>query len=195
MRIDGAIIAGGKATRLGGSKPFVPFAGATLLDAVVGRVRPQVDRLALNLPADATTTKYAELPVLIDTVPGLVGPLAGIVAALEWANSGNAEWLASFPGDTPFLPRDLVAQLRAAARPHIPVFAHDGARAQYLCALWPRTCLESLRAGVTSGAWRSLYRVHSELGAIGSVVKAPAHAFFNVNTPEDLAEAERLARI
>ncbi len=192
MRISGAIIAGGKATRLGGSKPLVPFAGATLLDAVIGRVRSQVDHLALNLPAD-TTAFPNDLPVLVDTTPGVVGPLAGIVAALEWARSAGVQWLASFPGDTPFLPHDLVAQLQIAAQSDVPVFAHDGTRAHYLCALWPGACLESLRAGVTSQAWRSLYRVHEELGAASCVVKAPPNAFFNVNTPEDLAEAERLA--
>ena len=196
LRIAGAIIAGGAATRLGGEKPFVPFCGATLLDAVIARVRPQVDRLALSLRADAAEAARARhaLPVLTDTIPGSVGPLAGIVAALEWARSlEGVEWLASFPGDTPFLPADLVAALQAAAIGDVPVVAHDGAHAQNLCALWPLACLETLRGGVESGRLRSLYRAQEELGATTCTVTAAAHAFFNVNTAVELAEAERLA--
>lgn len=196
MRIAGAIIAGGAATRLGGEKPFAPFCGGTLLEAVIARVRPQVDLLALSLRAGAADTARAHhaLPVLIDTVPGSAGPLAGIVAALEWARSlEGVAWLASFPGDTPFLPDDLVAALRAAVSGGVPVVAHDGAHAQHLCALWPLTCLEALRGGMESGRLRSLYRAQEELGAVSCTVTAPMHAFFNVNTAEELAEAEALA--
>ena len=197
MGIAGAIVAGGEASRLGGGKPFVPFAGATLLDAVIARVRPQVDALALNLPAGAVATARTQydLPIVTDTIPGQAGPLAGIVAALEWARTLNdVTWLASFPCDTPFLPTTLVETLRKAAAGGVPVFAHDGARAQRLCALWPLACLDTLRNGVASGRLRSLYRAHDALGAIHCSIAAPAHAFFNVNTPADLREAARLAQ-
>lgn len=198
MRIAGVIVAGGEATRLGGEKPFLAFQGATLLDAVIGRVEPQVETLALNLRADAAARaagiyRYA---ILTDTIPGSAGPLAGIVAGLEWARDlGGVEWLASFPGDTPFLPANLVATLREAAAARVPVVAHDGGALQNLCTLWPLTCLEVLRTGVESGRLRSLYRAHEELGALSRAVAAPPHAFFNVNTAEELAEAERLAAL
>jgi len=196
LPIAGAIIAGGEATRLGGEKPFVPFCGATLLDAVIARVRPQVALLALSLRPGAAEEARARhaLPILTDTIPCSAGPLAGIVAALEWAQSlEGVEWLASFPGDTPFLPGDLVEALRAAADGGVPIVAHDGAHAQHLCALWPLSCLETLRGGMESGRLRSLYRAQGELGAVSCTVTAPMHAFFNVNTVADLAEAEELA--
>ena len=196
MRVAGVIVAGGEAARLGGEKPFLPFRGHSLLDAVIARVRPQVDVLALNLRADAAPKaagRYSE-PILTDTVPGSVGPLAGIVTGLEWVRElGGIEWMASFPGDTPFLATDLVATLSGAVVGNVPVFAQDGEAAQYLCALWPLSALEPLRAGVESGNLRSLYRAYEELGAICCRVPSPAHAFFNVNTAEDLVEAERLA--
>ena len=198
MRLAGVIVAGGESTRLGGEKPFVPFRGGTLLDAVIARVRPQVDLLALNLRAEAAEAARARraLPILTDTIPGSAGPLAGVVAALEWARSlEGIEWLASFPGDTPFLPGDLVMALQAATAGDVPVVAHDGTHAQNLCALWPLACLETLRGRVESGRLRSLYRAHEELGAVSCTVTAAAHAFFNVNTAEELAEAERLAAL
>jgi molybdopterin-guanine dinucleotide biosynthesis protein A len=151
----------------------------------------------LNLPAGAVSAARAQydLPIVTDTIPGRAGPLAGIVAALEWAQGlEDVAWLASFPCDTPFLPATLVEALRKAATKDVPVFAHDGERAQHLCALWPLTCLETLREGVESGRLRSLYRAHEELGAIACPIAAPAHAFFNVNTPADLKQAERLAQ-
>lgn len=203
VRLDavaGAVIAGGEASRFGGGKPFAPFRGTTLLDTVVARVRPQVKTLALNLTGEMAA-RYrmqsgSELPVLIDAIPEKRGPLSGIVAALEWARSlGGIEWLATFPCDTPFLPTNLVATLVAAADANVPVVAQDRERSHYLCALWPTGCAEHLRENLVSGRWRSLYRVHEALHAAHCPVDAPAHAFFNVNTPEDLAEAGRLAAL
>lgn len=192
------IVAGGEAARLGGEKPFLPFQGATLLDAVIGRLAPQVETLALNLRADAAASAAAlyDYPILTDTIAGSAGPLAGIIAGLEWARAlDGIAWLVSVPGDTPFLPVDLVGTLNTAIAENVPVVAHDGGVAQNLCALWPLACLETLRVGVESGRLRSLYRAHEELKAVTCPVAAPAHAFFNVNTAGDLAEAERLAAL
>lgn len=192
--IAGAVIAGGEASRFGGDKPFAPFRGATLLDAVVTRVRPQVRMLALNLRAGARTGH--DLPVLADTIPGRAGPLAGVVTALEWAASlDGVNWLATFPCDTPFLPENLVATLADAAARNVPIVARDGERLHYLCALWPIDCATHLKENIASGRWTSLYRAQEELGAVSCMVEAAPHAFFNVNTPEDLAEAERLAAL
>lgn len=195
MAIAGAIIAGGEAVRLGGEKPLVRFGGATLLDAVITRFAPQVDMLALNLRGEAAERfAAAGYTVLHDARTGL-GPLAGIVAALDWARTlGDVDWLATAPGDTPFLPAELIETLRHAATGAMPVFAHDSVRAHYLCALWPVDCLETLRAGVKSGALRSLYRAQAELGGVSCAIGARDHAFFNVNTPEDLAEATQLLK-
>ncbi len=195
MEIVGAIIAGGEAERLGGAKPFAPFAGGTLLDAAIARFRPQVRDLVLNLRGDDAETARArhDLPILLDR-SARRGPLAGIVAALRWfREKDDAVWLATIPADTPFLPPDLCAQLLAAAVPGRPVYARDAARDHYLCALWPLDCLERLQTQFDAGEWRSLKRAHSALDGVACTVTAEAHAFFNVNTPEDLAEAERLA--
>ncbi|MBU6443876.1 MAG: molybdenum cofactor guanylyltransferase [Alphaproteobacteria bacterium] len=192
MTIAGVIIAGGEASRMGGEKPLLPFAGGTLLEAVIARVRPQVDMLALNLRGDAQVK--TDLPILTDTIADKPGPLAGIVTALEWAKAQpGVEWLATFPCDTPFLPLNLVASLRAAAKAGAPVVAHDGTATQNLCALWPLSCVDHLRDGVLARGLRRLSEAQRELGAIVCPVPAPPYGFFNINTPEDLAEAERIA--
>ena len=177
---------------MGGEKPLLPFAGGTLLEAVIARVRPQVDMLALNLRGDAQVK--TDLPILTDTIADKPGPLAGIVTALEWAKAQpGVEWLATFPCDTPFLPLNLVASLRAAATGSAPVVAHDGTATQNLCALWPLSCVNHLRDGLLTRGLRRLGEAQRELGTIVCSVPAPPYGFFNINTPEDLAEAERIA--
>jgi molybdenum cofactor guanylyltransferase len=198
MNVVGLIIAGGRATRMGADKPFVRFRDGCLIDAVIARVQPQVEDLMLNLNPDqigwsAYREKFAVLP---DPFHGSAGPLGGIVAGLQALSSARASWLATFPCDTPFLPLNLVATLQAAAETNAdrPVVAEAGGRVQSLCALWPKACLEPLREGVASGAFRSVWRMLDALGAVRTEVVSGPHAFFNINTPADLAEADRLAQ-
>jgi molybdopterin-guanine dinucleotide biosynthesis protein A len=196
MRIAGVILAGGAAIRIGGEKALLSFAGGTLLDAVIARVAPQVSQLALNVSAASAEKYRARYPthaLLFDTFPERVGPLAGVIAGLEWAHSlQGIERLATFPCDTPFLPRDLIAQLMAEAR-NAPVFAHDGRRQHGICAIWPLGCVERLRQGVEGGYLRSVHGAMKALKAKTCVFEVETHAFLNINTPEELAQAEELA--
>jgi molybdopterin-guanine dinucleotide biosynthesis protein A len=196
-RIFGVIVAGGAAGRAGGEKALLPFAGGTLIDAVIARVQMQVSLLALNIPAariDDYHSRYPHHPLLFDSNTDRMGPLAGVIAGLDWLRSaGSTEWLATFPCDTPFLPRDLVAQLMSQAC-DAPVFAHHENRLHGICAVWPLSCLEQLRAGIESGKLRSLHSAMDALGGSTCHVEAGAHAFFNINTQSDLIRAEELAR-
>ncbi len=191
--IAGVILAGGAGTRIGGDKALAPFRGASLLDAVVARVRRQVDQLALSIPASGADAYRAcfEGPLLFDTLAD-AGPLAGIVAGLEWAR-GSAQWLATFPCDTPFLPTDLVAQLMRGAA-DAPVAARNRERLHGVCAVWPVQCLARLRSGVEQGQLRSLRDALKYLGGTIQDFDGEPDAFFNVNTPEDLVRAETMAK-
>ncbi|MEJ0025063.1 MAG: molybdenum cofactor guanylyltransferase MobA [Rhizomicrobium sp.] len=193
--IAGVILAGGAGSRIGGDKALVPFRGRTLIDAAIARVRGQVGELALSVPTAGLEAYRAHLgtrfPLLVDSLPGGTGPLAGVVRGLEWAR-GTAEWLATFPCDTPFLPDDLVAQLMRDAA-GAPVAARSEGRMHGVCAVWPVSCLERLRAGVVEGQWRSLHGALDQLGGAVYDVACEEGAFFNVNTPEDLAQAEAMA--
>ncbi len=110
MRIDGIILAGGASSRMGAFKALLPLGNSTLIEAVIARIAPQVQTLAINVaPNDAETyrARFSQI-VLPDLYDDRLGPLCGIVTGLSWCET---EWLATFPCDTPFLPRDLVAQL------------------------------------------------------------------------------------
>jgi molybdopterin-guanine dinucleotide biosynthesis protein A len=196
MEIVGVIVAGGKGVRLGGDKPLRAFGGATLLEAVIERAKPQVEQLAVNTPPEALSRYRAllgnDFEYLSDEEPGDIGPLAGILAGLHWAERLHATWLATFPTDTPFLPRDLVGRLLASSRGSVPVAAHDGERLHGLCAVWPVGSHAALRDAVRTSDMRSLHRAIAHLGGIAYVFEGDATEFMNVNTPEDLREAERL---
>lgn len=192
----GVILCGGAGIRMRGEKALLPFQGGTLLDAVIARAAPQVSCLALNLAADREKVyrrHYPDYPLLLDAQPDRIGPLAGVIAGLEWALAlGDVEWLATFPCDTPFLPVNLVAQLSAPAR-NVPVFAYHGDHLHGICAVWPIDCLDALKTGVEKGRLRSLHSAKEALGGLPCPVAADAYAFFNINTREDLARAEELA--
>lgn len=197
QRNAGIILCGGAGTRIGGDKALLPFRDDALVDAVIARVASQVSPLALNVTVaqDQTyRTKYPDYPLLFDAHPERVGPLAGVIAGLEWAcGLGDAEWLATFPCDTPFLPRDLVAQLSAVAR-DVPVFAYHGDRLHGVCAVWPIDCADALKSGIHAGNLRSLHSAMEALGGVTCPVEADEYAFFNINTRDDLVRAEEIAR-
>ncbi len=199
-RVAGLVVAGGKAVRMGADKPFAPFREGYLLDAVIARVRPQVDALMLNVRPEhieRCRSRYGdEFALLRDAYDGEAGPLGGVVAGLQELPSTGASWLATFPCDTPFLPRDIVAKLQAAAKAsvNVPVVAVASGNVQSLCALWPYQSLGVLRAGIASGEFRSVWWALDAMMAPRIDVSAEPHAFFNINTPDDLTEAERLAR-
>ena len=165
---------------MGAHKPLVPFRGATLIEAVIARVEGQVERLALDVPPDMADVYRARFgqTVLPDLFADRAGPLCGIVTGLEWL---DGDLLATFPCDTPFLPRDVVAQL---ARHGAPAVVKD----MPACGLWPKSSLAALRAHLGGSVRGAL----EALGGRAVEIDAPPHAFFNVNAPEDLQEAERL---
>ena len=118
----GVILAGGQALRMGGvDKAMLPLGGKTLLDHVIARLDPQVGSLALNANGDASRFRRYPMPVIGDSVDGFVGPLAGVLAGLDWAAAQGAETIVTVAADTPFFPFDLVPRLLLAAegRPHI----------------------------------------------------------------------------
>ena len=195
MTVLGCILAGGLARRMGGGdKGLLQVGGETVLARVIGRIRPQVAALALNANGDLTRFGGYGLPVLPDPVPDHPGPLAGVLAGLVWAQEQGAAWLVTAPGDAPFLPRDLVARLCAGRGEARFACAASGGRAHPVAALWPVSAAAALRVALAEGR-RAIHRftegqvAHVEWGT------EPVDPFFNMNTPEDLAEAGRLAAL
>lgn len=196
--VVGLLLAGGLARRMGGGdKCLVPLAGRPLLAHVVERARPQVGTLVVNANGDPARFAPFGLPVVPDTVPGFAGPLAGVLAGLDWAagHAPHARWVASIATDTPFFPPDLIARLRAAAENEaadIAVAASAG-RTHPVFALWPVRLAGALRHALAEEGvrkidlWTARHRV-----ATVAFPAEPLDPFFNLNTPGDVAEAERL---
>jgi molybdenum cofactor guanylyltransferase len=196
----GAILAGGLARRMGGAdKARIRIGGATILERVLARLRPQCARLVLNAN-DAGRFVDAGLLVVADSVPDFPGPLAGILAALDLAAAQTPEiaWVLSAPSDCPFLPRDLVARLHRARRDSGTMIAcaASSGRRHPVIALWPVALRDDLRKvlareGTRSvGEWSARYPL-----AVAEWQTVPVDPFFNVNTPDDVAEAARLAAL
>ena len=109
----GVILAGGLARRMGGGDKSLNALGTeTVLDRVISRLRPQVEAIALNANGDPARFDRFDLPVLPDSEPEYPGPLAGVLAGMDWAAAQGVDHIVSVAADTPFFPSDLVQKLR-----------------------------------------------------------------------------------
>jgi molybdopterin-guanine dinucleotide biosynthesis protein A len=192
----GLILAGGRATRMGGGdKGLLRLGGRTLLERVVDRVSPQVEGLALNANGDPARFARFGLPVLADPLPGFPGPLAGVLAGLDWAAAQGADDVVSVAADTPFFPPDLVPRLlmaRDGAAVPIALAATPGPERHPTFGLWPVALRDDLRAALEGGL-RKVVDWTDRHGAASAVFPVGGYdPFFNVNTPEDLAKAEAM---
>lgn len=198
MSIAGVLLAGGLSRRMGGGdKSLRLLGGRAILDRVVERVRPQVAALVLNANGDPARFAAFGLPVVADGVAGFAGPLAGVLAGLDWAaaNRPDCDTVASVATDAPFLPADLVARLaagRAEAGADLACAA-SGGQAHPVIGLWPVRLRGDLRRALVEegmrkvDVWTGRYRLAVVDFPVGRI-----DPFFNANRPEDLAAAEAL---
>ena len=199
----GLILAGGRATRMGGGdanpldKGRLPVNGTPLIARVLARLGPQVDRLALSANGDPDRWADLNLPVLPDADPDRPGPLAGVLAGLDWAAATGCPHIVTAAADTPFLPPDLVPRLLAAAGPSGLALAatREGDRTwpQPTFGLWPVALRDDLRDALARGTRKILHWTDRHGAGLAIFPTDPFDPFFNVNTPEDLARAEALA--
>jgi len=194
----GVLLAGGLARRMGGGdKPLKGIAGRTILERALERLAPQCDGLILNANGDPARFAHIGLPVVPDDVPGFAGPLAGILAALDWTAAHRPEiaWVTSAAADSPFLPRDFVSRLHAARiLADVPLAcAESGGRAHPTNGLWPVALRDDLRHALVVEDLRKIDRWTARHGAAQAAwTSEPIDPFFNANAPEDIDEAERL---
>jgi molybdopterin-guanine dinucleotide biosynthesis protein A len=197
----GLVLAGGLARRMGGGdKGLIRIGGATILERALARVGPQCAGLIINANGDPARFARFGLPVVADDVEGFAGPLAGILAGLDWlaANEPAIGWLASVPGDCPFLPRDLVRRLNAArTAARVPLAcAKSGDWRHPVVGLWRVDLRADLRRAVVAEGLRKIEVWTARHGvALAEWPAEPVDPFFNVNTPEDAAQAQRFAAL
>jgi len=202
MNSVGILLAGGLARRMGGGdKCLRPLGGRPLLDWLIETARPQVDTLILNANGDPDRFAAYQLPVVADVIDGYAGPLAGVLTGMTWAteNAPEAEWLVSFATDAPFLPADMVARmLDAVERDGADMAcAASGGRTHPVFGLWPVRLRDELRAAMIDEDMRKIDRwtARYKLAEVTFEEIGGRDPFFNVNRPENLAEAEEaLAR-
>ncbi|WP_300300245.1 molybdenum cofactor guanylyltransferase MobA [Ferrovibrio sp.] len=196
--ILGVVLAGGLARRMGGGdKSLQMLGGRPILDRILDRLRPQVDGIILN--ANGNPARFAAwgLPVAGDAIPDYAGPLAGVLAGMAWVkqNRPDVTDIVTVPGDGPFLPRDLVARM-VAARTEAGAdlaCAVSAGQAYPVVGLWPLRLHDDLRHAMVDEDIRKVDRwtARHKLAQVHFAAD-PVDPFFNANTPEDIAAAERL---
>ncbi|MBT4890688.1 MAG: molybdenum cofactor guanylyltransferase MobA [Rhodospirillales bacterium] len=200
--IVGVLLAGGLARRMGGGdKPLKTLGGRPILDQVIERSSSQVDTLILNANGEHDRFKDYGLEIVADVIEGYAGPLAGVLTGMEWARSHipKARWLVSFACDAPFFPTDMVSRLIAEQEKSGTQMAcaHSNGRSHPVFALWPVSLVDDLRMAMVEenirkiDLWTSRYNnVQVEFDN----VRENVDPFFNINRPDDLAEAEKLIK-
>ncbi len=196
----GVILAGGQARRMGGGdKGLLRLGGQTILSHVIDRLAPQVAGLALNANGDPARFSDYDLPVIADTVDGFAGPLAGVLAGLDWAAGQGAECIVTAAADTPFFPCDLVPRLLLAAEgmahPLALAATPDPVRGQVrhpTFGLWPVALRDDLRAALKDGLRKVVLWTDAHDARVAEFPADGVDPFFNVNTPDDLTRAAAL---
>lgn len=206
----GVILAGGQATRMGGGdKGRLMLGERSILQHVIDRLEPQVAGLALNANGEAARFADLNLPVIADDVDGFAGPLAGVLAGLDWAAKQGAETIVTAAADTPFFPCDLVPQLllatdgmenrlALAATPRgegerTKSMSRTGLIRHPTFGIWPVVLRENLRSALDGGLRKVVLWTDPHDGRLAEFPTDGGDPFFNVNTAEDLEKARRMA--
>jgi molybdopterin-guanine dinucleotide biosynthesis protein A len=194
MRSDVAVVilAGGEGSRIGGSKPLRRLAGERLIDRALRTARSWSDLLAVAV-RDPAQVEWVNAPVITDE-PNIAGPLAGLVAALRFAARSDRQFVLTIPADTPFLPSDLLDRLHSEIGEHSCALASSGGQIHPVCALWRPDALHRF-ASFVAGGRRSL-KAFAALVGFREVEWPcePVDPFFNINTADEMAAAERRAK-
>lgn len=196
----GVILAGGLATRMGGGdKGLLRLNGQTLMSRVIDRLEPQVAELAINANGVAARFDGFGLPVIADSIEGFAGPLAGVLAGLDWAATKGADHIVTAAADTPFFPADLAVRLLLAAEDAGATMAlaasphpKRGMLRQPTFGLWPVALRDDLRAALNDGVRKVVVWTDRHGAALAPFGADRFDPFFNVNTPEDMEMAETL---
>ena len=196
--VVGVLLAGGQARRMGGGdKGLQILGGRPIIEFIIDSARPQVAALVINANGDPERFSAFGLDVVADVIEGFAGPLAGVLTGMEWAaaKGPGTGWVATFATDAPFVPLDLVSRLSAAVEKDGAdmACAVSGGRAHPVFGLWPVALAADLRRAMEDEDMRKIDRWTARYHLIEVDFSAdPFDPFFNINSPDNLDEAERL---
>ena len=201
VRPLGVILAGGLARRMGGGDKSLLSLGASsrVLDQVIARLGAQVDQMVLNANGDPERFDEFGLPVVADSLDGFLGPLAGVLAGLDYAAEHGFDHIVSVAADTPFFPTNLVSALETASK-HMDVpialaatkIEGEKTVRHPTFGLWPVALRDDLRSALQDGLrkvvlWTDQHGAETHVFESGDI-----DPFFNINTPEDLELANKM---
>jgi molybdopterin-guanine dinucleotide biosynthesis protein A len=197
IEVVGCVLAGGLSRRMGVEKAFIPLGGEPLILHVLHRLDRQVGRTILNANGDANRFRSIFEIIVPDTIVGAVGPLAGVLAAMEWtrANVPYANWVVTVACDSPFVPRNMVETMGQAVEQAGAdmACARSGSRTHPVFGLWPVRLADDLHKAILEEGirkvdiWTSRYKLIE--------VEFPVDnydPFFNANTPDDIVKAQQI---
>jgi len=187
--VTGIVLAGGQGRRMGGvDKGLQPLEGRPMVAWAIARLAPQVDTLVVNANQNLEAYRAFGYPVVSDAVGGFAGPLAGLHAGLLATHTALA---VTVPCDSPFLPTDLVARLRAAldAQDAELAVAKTGTQPHPVFSLVRRRVLPHLERFLQSGG-RKIDAWYASLAVVEVSFDDQAEAFSNINTRDELARFE-----
>lgn len=192
MKLCAVIVAGGRSSRMGREKALELIRGRTIIERISSVLAGQAAETVLNVNGDTGRFVHLDLPIIADARPDIGTPLAGVHAALLHARDAGFDAVLTTPSDVPFLPADLVQRLATASRR--AAIASSNGQEHYLTGLWSPALLPDIERAMDAPQLPRLQDWVRMCDA--SVVEwrcEPYDPFFNVNTPGELAEAERIA--
>ena len=195
--IYAVILTGGRSTRMGGGiKSLIKFNNKYIFDRIFENIQNQVSRIIINSNDIENLFVHYNVDIVKDSFKGFLGPLAGIHAALKWSsvNSSNMNWLITVPGDTPFLPKNLVRKLldKAITNKHKIVLAQSSGKIHPIIGIWHSSLYESLKNDLNSGTRKILdWASQHSLGYL-EFYNSKYDPFFNINYKEDIVKAQEI---
>lgn len=198
-KVTGVVLAGGRARRMGGGdKCLLLLKSQPILKYVINRAKPQVEQLVLNVNGEPSRFNDFGLPLVSDSVPDFAGPLAGVLAGLDWSvkHTPESQWVVTFASDTPFFPVNLVNRfLKVVEEQSFSLAcASSNHRSHPVFGIWPVKLRDELRYALIHenirriDEWTGRYTL-SEVNFDGNGIDP----FFNINKPEDLEYAAAYA--
>ena len=197
-KIFAVIMIGGKSTRLGGGiKSFIEFNNKNIFDRILAKTKPQIKNIIINCNTEEPKLKKYNLPIIKDIKKGYLGPLAGIHSTMTWLknNKKNIEWVITLPGDTPFIPFNLINRFKNKISPKVKIIlAKSDNNIHPIIGAWHLSLLTSLDKNLEKGnrkimSWAKIHPIDYV-----DFQSKDYDPFFNINTKQDIKIAEKIEK-